>query len=91
MPGTNRHLPPTSEMLWNRVYRRQVRTEHALKDLRAEVARLTAHTEITATLADHCRRLLREKETMMKVIEANRFMNAALPRRFSVLSEYPNG
>lgn len=78
-------------MLWNRVYRRQMRTERALRNLQAEVARLTAHTEITATVAAHCRRLLREKATMMKVIEANRFMNAALPRRFSALSEYPNG
>ena len=78
-------------MLWNRVYRRQILTERALRDLQAEVARLTARAQITAALADHCRRLLREKETMMKVIEANRFMNAALPRRFSILSEYPNG
>jgi hypothetical protein len=77
MPGVNRHRPPTTEQLFNRVYRQQVKTEKTVRDLQAEVARLTARTQITAVVADHCRRLLREKATLMKLVEANQFM--ALP------------
>jgi hypothetical protein len=81
MPGANRHRAPTATQLFERVYRRQIKMEEVIRDLKAEVARLGARTEINAALANHCKRLLLEKATLLKVIEANRFMAAALPRR----------
>lgn len=83
MPGANRHREPSIRQLVRRVYRKQIASDLAIRDLTAEVARLTARTQINVTLADHCRRLLREKATMLDVIEANQFMAAALPRRIA--------
>jgi hypothetical protein len=81
MSETNRHRKPTGTQLVRRIYRRQLRNEKLILELKAEVSRLTTRAEISAAIAAHCRRLLAEKATMLKVIEANRFMSAALPRR----------
>lgn len=81
MPGANRHRPPSIRQLVLRIYRRQIVDEKVIGELKTEIARLTTRTQINATLAEHCRRLLREKATMLEVIEANQFMAAALPRR----------
>ena len=81
MPGVNRHRPPTVEQLFARVYRRQLVAEKLVLQLQAEVARLSGKVDLSAKLRDHCRRLLTEKPTLLRVIEANQFMAAALPRR----------
>jgi hypothetical protein len=83
MPGANRHRPPTQHQLVKRIYRHQIASEKVIGELKAEIARLTARTEINATIAAHCRRLLAEKAIMLGVIEANQFMAAALPRRIA--------
>ena len=81
MPGLNRHRPPTVEQMFARVYRRQLVAEKLVLELQAEVVRLSGRVELSARLTEHCRRLLKEKATLLQVIEANRFMAAALPRR----------
>jgi hypothetical protein len=91
MSEVNRHRRPSSAQLILRIYRRQIETHKLIKALQVDIARLNASTATTAAVADHCRRLLAEKATMLKVIEANRFMNAALPRRFSTVPEHTNG
>ena len=60
MPGVNRHRPPSTEQLFSRVYRQQVKTKKVVKDLQAEVARLK-RTELMARLTADCERLLLEK------------------------------
>lgn len=83
MPGANRHRPPNSLQMLRRIYRRQIASEKLVSELKDEVARLTVRMEINLTLVMHCRRLLHEKETMLAIIEANKFMAAALPRRMA--------
>lgn len=81
MPGANRHRPPSNNQLFERIYRKQIASDLAIRELTAEVARLTASSAIRATVLEHCRRLIAEKQTLLQVVEANQFMSAALPRR----------
>jgi hypothetical protein len=66
-----------------RVYRKQIASDLAIQQLQGEVAKLSERIQINALLVEHCRRLMREKETMLEIIDANRFMAAALPRRLT--------
>ena len=83
MPGANRHRHPSSRQLFERIYRRQIASDLAIQEMKAEIAKLSARTQINVNLVEHCRRLMCEKETMLEIIDANRFMSAALPRRLA--------
>ncbi len=85
MPGANRHRPPTSRQYLARIYRRQIETGAVIRELKAEIER---RGEITTVVVEHCRRLLLEKETLLKIIEANQFMAQELPRRPAVRTLY---
>jgi hypothetical protein len=84
---TKRHAKPTSAQLAARMYRRLIMTESRLAETKQEVrslnANLTAwstriisqigkHAESMRLVADHCARLLKEKETLQKQIERMR-------------------
>lgn len=66
---SKRHAPPNVLGLINRIYRRQLamQSEH-----RSALAMLNQQFESLRTITDHCTRLLREKETLMKMVDALR-------------------
>jgi hypothetical protein len=80
MPGKNRHRKPTTVMLFNRLYRQQLQLAQNQIEMRADIDRLLKRTEILVVLTDHCQRLVREKETLLKLVQANRYMAEAIPR-----------
>jgi hypothetical protein len=80
MPGTNRHRAPTPEMLCNRIYRQQLRTAQALGAVQSELQQIRQTVLLVIRQAD---RLLREKETLLKVLQGNQYM--AEPPRVSVM------
>ena len=93
-----RHAKPTTAQFAARTYRKVIGLEHAMARLEAALTgemrsgqqmlsqrmeSLREGSEATMkTLADHCSRLLREKETLMKMRQANTFM-ADAPRDFT--------
>lgn len=81
MPGVNRHRPPGSRLLFNRIYRQQKELEAVVVKLRADIVELKASHAIHEVVAQHCRRLIKENATYAHVVAANQFMSAALPRR----------
>ena|ERR1700679_461012 len=74
MPGANRHRPPSLLQLSRLIYRHQLKIEKGL-------ARLDWRDLVINVLRTNLRRVLREKETLMKIIEANPAMASQLPRR----------
>jgi len=51
-------------------------------EMRSALAMLSQRVESFRVLADHCARLLREKETLMKMHQANDYMSFPQPLRF---------
>lgn len=91
MPGRNRHRPPTIEQMFNRIYRQQLEVKANVASIKEHgilvavlLEQLAARTQLTEILAAHVARLLLEKQTLMQLVEANRDMAAALPRRESI-------
>lgn len=81
--ASKRHDKPTQEQLLNRIYRRQIAMSAQLDILQVgqrmlseRVESLRLSNDTVKTLADHCARLLREKESLMKLYHANDFMAA---------------
>ncbi len=62
-----RHAKPTSAQLLNRVYRQQIALRAQIESIASGQAMLSERMESFRVLADHCARLLREKETLMKM------------------------
>lgn len=63
--AASRHTEPTPTQLLRRIYRHQVASEKALRALELTVANQAATIR---GLADHCTRLLREKDTLLRVV-----------------------
>jgi hypothetical protein len=65
-----RHAKPTSHQLLARIYRRQIAADARLDAIESMVT-LDSHsrTLLMKTIADHCWRLLREKETLMRLVD----------------------
>lgn len=81
MSEQSRHRPPTVEMLFNRVYRQHLALQKIVKEVRTQVEQLAASHQVHAVVASHCQRLLLEKKTLLQLVEADRYMAQALPRR----------
>lgn len=81
MSETNRHRPPTAEQLLGRLYRKHLELHKVVAALKDQVEQLVTSTLITEVLAGHVERLLVEKQTLLQIVEADRYMAAALPRR----------
>lgn len=62
-----RHAKPSSAQLIHRVYRQQIALRAQIDTIKSGQAMLSERMESFRVLADHCARLLREKETLMKM------------------------
>jgi hypothetical protein len=60
-----RHAKPTAQQLANRTYRKYIDMQHDIKTLMSGQRMLSERMESFRILADHCARLLKEKETLM--------------------------
>jgi hypothetical protein len=69
---TSRHAKPTAAALVSRIYRHQLAVKSDLESLRSGQAMLSQRLESFRILADHCARLLREKETLMTLLGRQR-------------------
>jgi len=67
-----RHAKPTSAQLLARIYRRQLAME---SETRSALAMLSTRMESFRVIVDHCARLLKEKETLMSMIDQQRGLN----------------
>src|SRR6267142_2629384 len=67
-----RHAKPTSTQLLARIYRRQLAIE---SETRSALAMLSTRMESFRVIVDHCARLLKEKETLMSMIDRQRGLN----------------
>ncbi len=77
MPGKHRHRPPTPTMLFNRTYRQQLKLAKAVEAMREEIARLNSRSQTFVVIVNHCERLVREKETLLRLVQANQYMMGA--------------
>lgn len=86
--ATKRHAKPTAAALANRMYRQQLAhhkdVETHIDETRSALAMLSQRMESFRVLADHCARLLREKETLQKQIE----LKANPPEKFAPRPEH---
>lgn len=79
-----RHAKPTVAQLMERIYRRQIASDKRLDAIEALIDQdANGRTVLLKTVTDHCWRLLREKETLMRLVdhdalrEANAYMARA--------------
>jgi hypothetical protein len=65
-----RHARPTSRQLLDRVYRRQIASDKRLDAIESLIHQdANGRAVLLKTVTDHCWRLLREKETLMRLID----------------------
>ena len=88
MKPSKRHAPPSVSQLLSRVYRRQIAQERRFDAIQALLEQeANGRTVLLKTVTDHCWRLLREKETLMRLVDheqlraANRYLSRPLDGR----------
>jgi hypothetical protein len=92
---TKRHAKPTALQLINRLYRqslantRDVENQLAIIRLDLQESRLRAKT--VKTLIDHCARLLKEKETLMRQVYAVKELKESARDNFVVMHMHAPG
>jgi hypothetical protein len=64
-------------MLFNRTYRQQLKLAKAVEAMREEIARLNSRSQTFVVIVNHCERLVREKETLLRLVQANQYMMGA--------------
>jgi len=63
-----RHAKPTSAQIMHRIYRQQIALRAEFASLQSGQRMLSDRMEAFRVLADHCARLLREKDTLAKIV-----------------------
>lgn len=67
---TKRHAKPTPAQLMERIYRHQIASDKRLDAIEALMEHDgVGRTVLLKTITEHCWRLLREKETLMRMVE----------------------
>jgi hypothetical protein len=85
---TKRHAKPTAAVLLARIYRQNLEFKRILLNQMAHirldiVSARREDREHMKTLIDHCARLLREKETLMRLKDVSAYMAAPLRCAFA--------